>query len=199
MTDEGYTEIEEQIKSDTFIVSEKLWGILKKKENIVVDTSVIIKWFFSENEENAEASHFILKSYIHNEIGLITPEIALFELANVIKNKIRTKGSEMTGMDIIDRIYNLGIVFKVTKKVLKNAYIMALAINESVYDCLFIATAEHFNSKFITDDKKLYLSYENNKKYIKSRNLTGIKKIIDAVLLKDYLLKIPGEKSNQYF
>jgi predicted nucleic acid-binding protein len=126
MTEEIYTEIEEQVKSDTFIVSEKLWGFLRKKENIVVDTSVIIKWFFSENEENAEASHLILKRFIHNEIGLITPEIALFELANVVKNKISAEGSEMTGMDIIDRIYNLGIVFKVTKQVLKNAYIIAL-------------------------------------------------------------------------
>ena len=187
MTEEGYAEIEEQVQSDTFIVSEKLWGFLRKKENIVVDTSVIIKWFFSENEENAEASHLILKRFIHNEIGLITPEIALFELANVVKNKISAEGSEMTGVDIIDRLYNLGIVFKVTKQMLKNAYIMALAIKESVYDCLFIATAEHFNSKFITDDKKLCLSYENNKKNIKSHNLTGIKKAINAVLLKDYL------------
>ena len=95
----------------------------------------------------------------------------------------------MIGMGIIDRIYNLGIVFKVTKQVLKNAFSMALAINESVYDCLFIATAEHFKSKFITDDKKLYLSYENSKKDVKTGDLNGIEKAIDAVLLKDYLQK----------
>jgi predicted nucleic acid-binding protein len=187
MITEGYGEIEEQIKSDTFIVSEKIWGFLKKKENIVVDTSVIIKWFFSDKEENTEASHHILKRFLHNEIGIITPEIALFELANVVKNKIMTANNGMIGMEIIDRIYNLGIVFKVTKQVLKNAFNMALVINESVYDCLFIATAEYFKSKFITDDKKLYLSYENSKKDIKTGDLNGIKKTIDAVLLKDYL------------
>ena len=187
MTTEGYGEIEEQINSDTFIVSEKLWGFLKRKENIVVDTSVIIKWFFSENEENAEASHLILKRFLHSEIGIITPEIALFELTNVVKNKIRPENNEMIGMGIIDRIYNLGIVFKITKQVLKNAFNMALAINESVYDCMFIATAEHFKSKFITDDKRLYLSYENSKKDISTDDLNGIKKTIDAVLLKDYL------------
>ncbi len=186
MTSEGCTEIEEQINSDTFMVSEKIWGFLKKKENIVVDTSVIIKWFFNENEVNAEASHLILKRFLHNEIGLIAPEIALFELANVVKNKVGPESNKMIGMEIIDRIYNLGIVFKVTKQVLKNAFIMALDIDESVYDCLFIATAEHFKSKFITDDKKLYLSYENSKKNIKTGDLNNIKKTIDAVLLKDY-------------
>jgi len=187
MTTEEYGEIEELIKNDTFIISEKIWQFLKKKENIVVDTSVIIKWFFTDNEENAQASHLMLKRFIDKEIGIITPEIALFELANVVKNKIKTENNEMIGMEIIDRIYNLGIVFVVTKQILKDAFNIALAINESVYDCLFIATAEHFKAKFITDDKKLYLSYENSKKDIKAGNLNGIKKTTDAVLLKDYL------------
>ena len=66
ITTERYGEIEEQIKSDTFIVSEKIWGFLKKKENIVIDTSVIIKWFFCDNEKNAEAAHLILKKFLHN-------------------------------------------------------------------------------------------------------------------------------------
>ena len=79
------------------------------------------------------------------------------------------------------------IVYKVTKQVLKNAFNLALVINESVYDCLFIATAEHFKSKFITDDKKLYLSYENNRKGIKTGDLNDLKKTTDAVLLKDYI------------
>jgi predicted nucleic acid-binding protein len=185
MTTEGYGEIGEQINSDTFIVSEKMWGFLKKKENIVVDTSVIIKWFFSDSEENAATAHNILKKFLANEIGIITPEIALFELADVVKNKIKSENNGMIGMEIIDRIYNLGIVFKVTKQVLKDAFNVALAIN--VYDCLFIATAEHFKAKFITDDKKLYLSYENSKKGIKTGGLNDIKKTPDAVLLKDYI------------
>jgi predicted nucleic acid-binding protein len=186
MTTEGYGELEEQIKSDTFIVSEKIWEFLKKKENIVIDTSVIIKWFFSDSEENTSVAHLILKKFLRNEIGIITPEIALFELANVIKNKIKPENNGMIGAEIIDRIYNLGIVFKVTKQVLKNAFNMALVINESVYDCLFIATAEHFKSNFITDDKKLYLSCKNSKKDIKTSKLNGIEKTINIVLLKDY-------------
>jgi predicted nucleic acid-binding protein len=187
MTTEEYGGIEEQIKSDTFIVSEKIWGFLKKKENIVVDTSVIIKWFFIDSENNTAAAQHILKKFLDNEIGIVTPEIALFELANVIKNKIRQENNEMIGMEIIDRVYNLGIVFKVTKQILKYAFSVALSINESIYDCLFIATAEHFKSKFITDDKKLYLSYENSKKGIKTDDLNDIRKTINAVLLKDYL------------
>jgi predicted nucleic acid-binding protein len=66
---------------------------------------------------------------------------------------------------------------------------IALAINESVYDCLFIATAEYFNLKFITDDKKLYLNYENSKKNTKTGNLNFTYKTISLVLLKDYLKK----------
>jgi predicted nucleic acid-binding protein len=136
-------------------------------------------------QASTEAAHLILKKFLHNEIGIITPETALFELANVVKNKIRQENNGIIGMGIIDRIYNLGIVFKVSKQVLTNAFKMAVDINESVYNCLFIATAEHFKSKFITDDKKLYLSYENYKK--KTGGLRNIKKTIDAVLLKGCL------------
>jgi len=41
---------------------------------------------------------------------------------------------------------------------------IAIDINESVYDCIFLTTAEYFNGKFITDDKKLFLNYIKKKK-----------------------------------
>ncbi len=185
----GYEEIEEQVNSDTFIVSEKIWAFLKKKENIVIDTSVIIKWFFSDNEENTEAAHIILKKFLHSEIGVIAPELALFELTNAVKSKIRSGKNDIIGSEIIDRIYNLGIVFRVTKPVLKEAFDTALVIDESVYDCIFIATAGHFKAKFITDDKRLYLSYQGNKGSIGagSKNRGDAATPTEVVLLKDYL------------
>ncbi|GAH05073.1 unnamed protein product, partial [marine sediment metagenome] len=51
----------------------------------------------------------------------------------------------------------------------------ALEIGESIYDCTFIATAEHFAGEFITDDKKLY---ENYTKFGNSK--------VKVILLKDY-------------
>jgi len=64
---------------------------------------------------------------------------------------------------------------QVNKKNLKSTLKTALGVGESVYDCTFIATAEHFAGEFITDDKKLY---ENYTKFGNSK--------VKVILLKDY-------------
>ncbi|MCL4386243.1 MAG: type II toxin-antitoxin system VapC family toxin [Cyanobacteria bacterium] len=175
----GYREIEEQINNDIFIVSDKTWHLFNLKEKIILDTSVIIKWFFEEDEENVKTANLILNKYHNNEIQIIAPEIALFEISNVIKNRINNLEDKNTGAEIIDKIFNLGIIFYVTKEILKNAFNIAIDINESVYDCIFIAVAEHFKSKFITDDKKLLLNYSNFKANSENK--------IQIVLLENYL------------
>src|SRR3972149_5338540 len=88
---------------------------------------------------------------------IIIPELSAFELANVLRNKI--KKYQNVNLDIIDRLYNLGIIFYIDKEILKIATKIAADINESVYDCIFIATAERFNCKLVTDDNSLFLNY----------------------------------------
>ncbi len=172
----GYREIEEQINNDVFIVSDKTSNLFNHKEKVILDTSVIIKWFFEEDEEDVKTANLILNKYHNNEIQIIAPEIALFEISNVIKNRI--KDNKNMGAEIIDKIFNLGIIFYITKEILKNAFSIAFDINESVYDCIFIALAEHFKAKLVTDDKKLLLNYSNYK--------TTTENKIQIVILENY-------------
>ena len=152
-----YDNIEEQIDKNIFIVSESIIKSFNKKITMVLDTSVIVKWFFKDDEENIKKADIILKQYLNNEIRIITPELSAFELANVLKNKI--KKYQNVNLDIIDKLYNLGIIFYIDKEILKFATKIATAINESVYDCIFIATAERFNCKLVTDDNSLFSNY----------------------------------------
>jgi len=178
-----YTEIEEQIKNEVFIVSDKTWNLFNKKEKMILDTSVIIKWFFNEEEENTQAANLILNRYLNNEIGIIIPEVAIFEIANVIKNRIKSSQNKRIGANLIDKIFNLGIIFYINKEILKNAFNIAIDINESVYDCIFIATAEHFKSKMITDDRKLFSKYLNHK----TGNVKDDADKIEIMLLDKYI------------
>ncbi|MHB8280697.1 MAG: type II toxin-antitoxin system VapC family toxin [Candidatus Humimicrobiaceae bacterium] len=177
-----YGEIEEQIKNDVFIVSDKTWNLFNKKEKMILDTSVIIKWFFNEDEENTQVANLILNKYLDNEIGIIIPEIAIFEIANVIKNRIKTSQNKHIGVNVIDKIFNLGIIFYINKEILKNAFNIAININESVYDCIFIATAEYFKSKMITDDRKLFSKYLKHK----TGNVKDDAGKIEIILLEKY-------------
>jgi len=153
-----YNNIEKQIDNDLFIISDSTIKFFDKKVKIVLDTSVIVKWFFKDDEENIKKADLILKQYLNNEIIVIIPELSAFELANVLRNKI--KKYQNVNLDIIDRLFNLGIIFYVDKEILKIAIKIATDINESVYDCIFIATAERFDCKLITDDNSLFLNYE---------------------------------------
>jgi len=153
----GYNNTEEQIVNDIFIISESAVKSFNKKFRVVLETSVIVKWFFKDSEKNTKKADLILKQYLNDEIKIIIPELSTFELANVLRNKI--KKYQNINLDIIDRLYNLGIIFYIDKEILKIATKIAADINESVYDCIFIATAERFNCKLVTDDNSLFLNY----------------------------------------
>ncbi|MEA2015884.1 MAG: type II toxin-antitoxin system VapC family toxin [Actinomycetota bacterium] len=152
----------EQLDKKTFLVSESSINSFDKGELLIPDTSVIVKWFFKDNEKNKEKADIILGRYMDNKIKIIAPELAVFELANVLKNKLGKYKSEQ--LEIIDKLYNMGIIFYIDMEILKRAVEIAIDIKESVYDGIFLATAEYFNGKFITDDNKLFLNYSNYKK-----------------------------------
>lgn len=168
-----YDNAEEQIDNDIFIISEGAIKSLNKKLRVVLDTSVIVKWFFKDSEKNTKKADLILKQYLNNEIKIIIPGLSAFELANVLRNKI--KKYQNINLDIIDRLYNLGIIFYIDKEILKIATKIAADINESVYDCIFIATAERFDCKLITDDNSLFSNYSG---YISRK--------IEILLLENY-------------
>jgi len=155
-------EVEERLSSDIFLVSEKLLKTHSKGRLLILDTSVIVKWFFKDDERNKGKADIILNQYMDNEIAIIIPELSVFEVANVLKNKIKKYRFEQ--QDIIDRLYNMGIIFYIDKEILKNAVNIAIDINESVYDCIFLATAEYFDGIFVTDDNRLLSSYNNYSK-----------------------------------
>jgi predicted nucleic acid-binding protein len=183
-----YKEKEDQIDKNVFIVSENTFNLFEKKDKIVLDTSVLIKWFFKDDEEHTGIADLILKRYLKNEIGIIVPELALFEITNVIKNKIGYIKNRNIPSEIIDRIFNLGIIFYINKEILKNALNIAIRTDESVYDCIFIATARYFNARMITDDRSLFLNYTKSKggmsKKSSNLNVSGID--IEIILLQDY-------------
>lgn len=169
----GYNNTEEQIVNDIFIISESAVKSFNKKFRVVLETSVIVKWFFKDSEKNTKKADLILKQYLNDEIKIIIPELSTFELANVLRNKI--KKYQNINLDIIDRLYNLGIIFYIDKEILKIATKIEADINESVYGCIFIATAERFDCKLVTDDNSLFLNYAG----YSSRK-------IEILLLKNY-------------
>jgi len=171
-----YDMVEEQLNRDIFLVSEKIVNSFNKKTLLVLDTSVVVKWFFKDDENNTAKAEIILNQYLDDIIKIVIPELSAFELANVLKDRVKKHQEDQ--LDIVDRLYKMGIIFYIDKEILKSAIKLAIDINESVYDCIFLATAEHFGGRFITDDSTLFTNYNNYKK-----------KKIEISMLEDYKCK----------
>ncbi|MGM0368353.1 MAG: type II toxin-antitoxin system VapC family toxin [Actinomycetota bacterium] len=144
-----------KLDDKNFIVNESKELLSGYEEIIVLDTSVVVKWFFKEKEKNVQKAKAILNEYLNQKIRIIVPELLLFELANVIKTRL--KGDKISNQSaIIENVFNLGIVYYVDKKILIDSIKTATIINGSVYDAIFLETARRFKGKLVTADHKLY-------------------------------------------
>jgi len=77
----------------------------------------------------------------------------LFEILNVLKNKVTEE--EINDANIMEILFNMGIICTTEINILKNAYKYDL----SVYGGIFLAAAQHYRGRLITDDEKLFNSY----------------------------------------
>ncbi len=120
--------------------------------NLILDTSVVIKWYIRENlEENAVC----LKSRVEDEkIQVAVPRFFFIESANVLWKKytIRKDIDKMDAKGIFSRILDLPFKIIEDDDVLLKALSIALENSLSIYDALYLASALHFKAKFITAD-----------------------------------------------
>lgn len=49
---------------------------------VVADTSVLLKWYLSENEPYREQALLLFDRFSHGEVRILLPDLALYELGN---------------------------------------------------------------------------------------------------------------------
>lgn len=120
-------------------------------EKIIIDTSVLVKWFVQE--EDSDKAWQLLVDHQHKKIQIILPEIALLELINALY--WGADFSEKEILEALKALKDLKIIYKninftqleQTTKLIKKGKIQS-------YDALFIVLAEEENCFLITVDKK---------------------------------------------
>ena len=119
--------------------------------NIVLDSSVIAKWFFKE-EQREEAIN-LRKLHKNGKIVINAPKLLLFELGNIFLNK--KVFAEKFFNESIDTLFSININFTEAKEILDSTFNLASKYNLSFYDATYIALAKNLKCDFITADKKL--------------------------------------------
>lgn len=139
---------------------------------IVLDASVVTKWFFPEDQSLAALKLKTLHE--RNELKISAPILLLFELGSVsISKKVPTK---TTFNQNFRNLFDLGINFiGPNSSLLETTFFIANQHKLSFYDATYVALAQQLHCDFITADKKL-VEKTKNLKFVKLLSQTTMSK-----------------------
>jgi predicted nucleic acid-binding protein len=135
---------------DQFMVAEKT------QETIILDSSVVFKWYYFKNESGVETAMSLYEKTISRYFHVLAPELLLYEVINTFKS--RTEIDSALLEKILHKLFHTLIFIKLDSTDYINAYDISKKTNNSIYDSIYIAISKKYMAPFITADRKLYES-----------------------------------------
>lgn len=131
------------------MITDNLFG-----KTIVLDTSVILKWFLHKGEPGREQALALRDAYLEGHTHLLAPDLLLYEVANVLRYKPDWDTSRVA--QAIQSILRLKLqITSVSSGLLQRAVELAYEYELAVYDASFVALAEETQAVFVTADQKV--------------------------------------------
>ncbi|MCX5649168.1 MAG: type II toxin-antitoxin system VapC family toxin [Planctomycetota bacterium] len=119
-------------------------------KTVVLDASVVVKLFFEEKDSKAA------EQCVAQAEELLAPDLVWVETANVIwKRQRRGNLTADAASDIARSILALPVVTHPAADLVPDALELAMQLDRTVYDCLYLALAVKTKSVMITGDKRL--------------------------------------------
>jgi predicted nucleic acid-binding protein len=120
----------------------------------VVDASVAAKWYFIE--PGHEAADQILLAAIAGERELFAPDLIVPEFVNVLWKRVRRRECSRRAAGEVLRLWDADCPRLVASPVLAHrALELALELDRSAYDCLYLALAIELEAGLATADRQL--------------------------------------------
>ena len=121
---------------------------------LLVDTSVLIKWFHTEGEADVEAARDILKAHVRGEVTAHILDLAFYEVGNVLVRALAWEAAAVSGqLDDLRTI--LGAPIALNAEMLRDAATLAEAHTLSFYDASWAAAARGFGVALVSADQRL--------------------------------------------
>lgn len=122
---------------------------------IVVDTSVLIKWFKTRDENLLKEANHLLEEIVQRGIQVNVPALLLYEVGNILLLKTRLG---LTALEAaLDSLESLPfLVAPPATPLLKRAVHLGRQLNLTFYDASFLALAVELDCPFVTVDRRLF-------------------------------------------
>lgn len=121
---------------------------------IVIDASIVVKWFNSEQEEDRDKAYALYRELKKESIEGWVPTFFLIEIVNIFLRKKHFSRSEVE--QIIEKIKGIGLHFvPFSEEEIGHLTKLSDMYSLSSYDALYILLAKEKNCQLITVDREL--------------------------------------------
>ncbi len=121
----------------------------------IIDASVCIKWFSSNNEKDLAKSSMLRDYYREGKILLAAPDLLIYEIGNALSYNPGFNNKSVS--EATESLYKMEIVFiKPNLEIMREAIKLRFEKSLTIYDAIYAALANLFNLQLITADKKMF-------------------------------------------
>lgn len=121
---------------------------------LLIDTSVLIKWFHSEGENELEAARAIRSAHVSGEVQAHMIDLAVYEVGNVLSRALHWDAA-----DVVDQLEDLAVIMGppivLDPAMLRSAATLAGTHGLSFYDACWAAAARELAISLISADRLL--------------------------------------------
>jgi predicted nucleic acid-binding protein len=118
--------------------------------DLVLDASVLLKWFVSASERGREEAMALRKEFEEGQVSVVVPSLVFLEILNVAGR--RWGWEEDALVDLASALEELG--FDVREPELASVATW-VAHGLTAYDATYVALAEHSRVELVSDDEQI--------------------------------------------
>lgn len=120
---------------------------------LIIDTSIAVKWVVPADGDGVEVETSQALRLLSR--ALLAPDLMLAEFANAMWKKVRrAEIPARQAREALDILPTL-VTFYPTRTYARRALDIGFSLDHPVYDCIFLALAEHLALPLVTSDRRL--------------------------------------------
>lgn len=124
---------------------------------LLVDTSVLIKWFHADGESEVAEARALRQAHVTGELDAHVLDLAAYEVGNVLVRALRWDAADVADQ-LDDLLAIVGPPLAMTPQWLRDAAELAQANALSFYDASWAATAAALGIPLISADRRLLMA-----------------------------------------
>ena len=121
---------------------------------IVLDSSVVLKWIFADEDGGERAAHY-KEAHVSGHEIIAVPDLLFYEIGNVLATKTRL--SEVAIAEAFSLLWEFSLErFDLGLDEYQSSMVLSRKYKITLYDATYLELSRRLKCTFVTADRKLY-------------------------------------------